>query len=104
MVYPFFSSDLWAIGCIVFYLVAGTLAFLAPTDYLTFKKIEVLDYSFPDGFDEDARDLVERLLVSSAPFLFSVFLRREERSLCGAASPPLLLSLTYDEMCLTLNS
>ncbi|KAL1664960.1 kinase-like domain-containing protein [Schizophyllum commune] len=58
------ASDLWAIGCIVFYLVAGSLAFLAPTDYLTFKKIEVLDYSFPDGFVEDARDLVERLLVS----------------------------------------
>ena len=70
---PIPSSDLWAIGCIVFYLVAGTLAFLAPTDYLTFKKIEVLDYSFPDGIDEDARDLVERLLVSSASSLLSLY-------------------------------
>ncbi|TRM62212.1 kinase-like domain-containing protein [Schizophyllum amplum] len=57
------ASDIWAIGCILFYLVSGQLAFLAPTDYLTFKKIEAHNYSFPEGFYDDAKDLVERLLI-----------------------------------------
>lgn len=31
--------------------------------YIIFKKIEKLDYSFHEGFDENAKDLVKKLLV-----------------------------------------
>lgn len=44
-------------------MVAGTPAFAAINDYQSFRKIEALDYTFPDGFYEVARDLTERLLV-----------------------------------------
>lgn len=57
------SSDLWAFGCILFQLIAGRPPFKAANEYLTFQKILGLEYSFPDGFPEVARDLVERLLV-----------------------------------------
>lgn len=30
---------------------------------MTFQKIKALEYTFPDGFDPDAKDLIERLLV-----------------------------------------
>jgi 3-phosphoinositide dependent protein kinase-1 len=33
------------------------------TEYLTFKKIEALDYSFPEGFDEQAQDIVKKILA-----------------------------------------
>ncbi|KAH7926505.1 kinase-like protein [Leucogyrophana mollusca] len=57
------SSDLWAIGCILYQMIAGRFAFQGLSEYLTWQKIKSLDYSFPDGFDPDAKDLVQKLLA-----------------------------------------
>jgi 3-phosphoinositide dependent protein kinase-1 len=58
------SCDWWAFGCIVYQLLAGRPPFKAANEYLTFQKIIQLDYRFPSGFPDTARDLVEKLLVS----------------------------------------
>ncbi|KAK3928732.1 3-phosphoinositide-dependent protein kinase 1 [Frankliniella fusca] len=57
------SSDLWALGCIIYQMVAGLPPFWARSEYQIFQKILKLEYEFPDGFSPNARDLVEKLLV-----------------------------------------
>ncbi|EIN11732.1 kinase-like protein [Punctularia strigosozonata HHB-11173 SS5] len=57
------SSDLWALGCIIYQMIAGRFTFTGLSEYLTWQKIKALEYTFPDGFDEDAKDLVTRLLL-----------------------------------------
>ena len=57
------SSDLWALGCVLYQMIAGRFAFQGLSEYLTWQKIKQLDYTFPDGFDPEAADLVQRLLV-----------------------------------------
>jgi len=57
------GSDFWSLGCIIYQMIAGRFAFQGLSDYLTWQKVKALEYSFPEGFDPDARDLVEKLLV-----------------------------------------
>jgi len=57
------SSDLWAIGCILYQCIAGDFAFHGPTEYLTMQRIRVLEYEIPQWFDPVAKDLVEKLLI-----------------------------------------
>ncbi|CAG9561143.1 unnamed protein product [Danaus chrysippus] len=57
------SSDLWALGCIIYQMISGLPPFRASTEFLTFQKILKMDYEFPEGFPADAKDLVEKLLV-----------------------------------------
>ncbi|KAI9069845.1 kinase-like protein [Trametes sanguinea] len=57
------SSDIWAIGCTTYFVIAGVPAFAAINDYQSFRKIEALDYTFPEGFYDVAKDLVQRILV-----------------------------------------
>ncbi|XP_060079631.1 3-phosphoinositide-dependent protein kinase 1-like [Ylistrum balloti] len=57
------SSDLWALGCIIYQLLSGLVPFRGGHEYQIFQKIMKLEYEFPDGFNPIARDLVEKLLV-----------------------------------------
>ena len=59
----FVASDLWAIGCIIYQMISGIPPFQSKSEYMIFKKIEKLEYSFHEGFDENAKDLVKKLLV-----------------------------------------
>ncbi|XP_062573313.1 3-phosphoinositide-dependent protein kinase 1-like isoform X1 [Saccostrea cucullata] len=59
----YYSSDLWALGCIVYQLMAGLPPFRGGHEYQIFQKITKLEYEFPDGFNVVAQDLVEKLLV-----------------------------------------
>ena len=57
-----YASDLWALGCIVYQMLAGRPPFKGASEYLTFQLITARDLSFPEGFPPVAADLVDRLL------------------------------------------
>jgi 3-phosphoinositide dependent protein kinase-1 len=46
-------------------MITGRFAFHGLSEYLTWQKVKALDYTFPDGFDEEAKDLVQKLFVKS---------------------------------------
>ena len=45
-------------------MLTGLPPFQSQSEYLIFQKIQKLEYSFHEGFDENAMDLIKRLLVS----------------------------------------
>jgi serine/threonine protein kinase len=57
------ATDLWALGCIIFQMFAGFSPFKDKTEYLVFRKILELKFTFPDTFPKEAKDLINSLLV-----------------------------------------
>jgi len=55
--------DYWAFGVLLYEMLLGESPFFANDQKTMFKKIVMMDYSFPDDFDPDAKDLVSKLLV-----------------------------------------
>lgn len=57
--------DLWALGCIIYHMLEGRPPFKAGTEYLTFQKVLSREFVMPSHFSPAAKDLINRLLVSS---------------------------------------
>ncbi|KAF0718849.1 Aste57867_1447 [Aphanomyces stellatus] len=56
------TSDLWALGCILYQLLAGETPFQGGSPYLTFLRVKAGTYDVPGFFSPDAVDLLAQLL------------------------------------------
>jgi serine/threonine protein kinase len=56
------TSDVWALGCVLFHLFVGRSPFQADTEFLTIEAVKCRKFEFPPYFPADARDLVDRML------------------------------------------
>jgi len=57
------SSDLWALGCIIYQMIAGRPPFRGASEYMTFQAVSSGSFTYPKGFPEIAKDLINQLLV-----------------------------------------
>ncbi|KAL5974516.1 hypothetical protein ACLOJK_031181 [Asimina triloba] len=56
-------NDLWALGCTLYQMLSGTSPFKDASEWLIFQRIIARDLKFPDYFSDEARDLIDKLLV-----------------------------------------
>lgn len=58
-------NDLWALGCTMYQMLSGSSPFKDASEWLIFQRIIARDLKFPDYFSDEARDLIDKLLVSN---------------------------------------
>ncbi|KAH9069825.1 kinase-like protein [Lactarius deliciosus] len=92
------SSDLWALGCVLYQMIAGRFAFQGLSEYLTWQKIKQLDYTFPEGFDPEAADLVRRLLVRDPLERLGAGLAGSDYSMDELRAHPFFVSIRWDTL------
>lgn len=57
-------SDIWAFGCLVYALFVGEAPFHTDSRFTTFRRIQGNDFTIPDFVPNDARDLIEKILIT----------------------------------------
>ncbi|CAI4232413.1 unnamed protein product [Auanema sp. JU1783] len=57
------SLDIWSFAVVAYQLLTGNHCFHEETEYLIYKRIQRIDHTFPDDFPEDAKDMVNKILI-----------------------------------------
>ena len=58
-----YSSDLWALGVIIYQMLTGNLLFKGKTQDKTFELIQKGEFTMADDIPESAKSLIKQLLV-----------------------------------------
>jgi len=57
------ASDMWALGVLLFVLLAGSFPFVGETDRELFTRIMTLNFNFPKCINQPERTIINRLLT-----------------------------------------
>ena len=60
---PCFGNDLWALGCIVYFMLTGKHLFNCGSKFELEDRVLNCDYELPKSINSDAKDLIDKLLV-----------------------------------------
>ena len=56
------ASDIWGFGVCLYNFIAGKTPFRSATEFLTFQKVLHREFTYPDGFDEQGKSLIDSVL------------------------------------------
>ncbi|RHW70046.1 protein kinase [Trypanosoma brucei equiperdum] len=59
------ASDYWACGCVLYHMLVGKRPFDGSTEYFLIQSILEKEPEYPEDLDDDAKDLIHRLLSKS---------------------------------------
>ncbi|CAJ0596807.1 unnamed protein product [Cylicocyclus nassatus] len=57
------ACDLWALGVVIYQFLTGKHAFHDESEYLIYRRIQKVLFTYPSDFPDSARDCVDHLLV-----------------------------------------
>jgi len=92
------AADLWALGCIIYQMLAGMPPFQAASEFLIFEKIRKLEYNFTDGFNDQARDLVQKLIVKEPSLRLGAPDIEEFSQYTSIKNHPFFRGIQFDEL------
>ena len=82
------AVDLWALGCLIFQMLAGKPPFQDRSEYLTLERVAARDFAFPADMPPDATDLIDQLLVDEPSQRLGELLGHVVRCLQALADKP----------------
>ncbi|EDO05111.1 protein kinase domain containing protein [Babesia bovis T2Bo] len=77
------AGDLWSLGCTIYQLLLGMNCYIGSSNYFIHKNVKHNRPAFPDGFDPDAKDLIEKLLVKDSHERLSLMDIRQHKYLAS---------------------
>lgn len=89
------EADVWSCGVVLFAMVSGTLPFDETSVSTLFKKIQTADYTMPQHFSPELKDLIRKMLVVS-PLERATMEQVLEHPWLRPFCPMYLLNLHYD--------
>ncbi|CAI2359870.1 unnamed protein product [Moneuplotes crassus] len=85
-----FGSDLWGLGCIIYQCLTGFPPFKGETETAVFEAILEREVTFPDDMDQNAKDLIKKLLVKDPRERLGAGPKRSGRTLKDLKKHPFL--------------
>uniref|UniRef100_A0A1E1XH30 non-specific serine/threonine protein kinase n=1 Tax=Amblyomma aureolatum TaxID=187763 RepID=A0A1E1XH30_9ACAR len=78
-----YAADLWALGCTMYQMLLGFNCFIGSSSYFVYKNVKRKQLAFPEGFDADAKDLIEQFLADDPQKRITLEKARQHKFFAG---------------------